>query len=730
MTTRLTIRRLGLALLLITIAVGPLFQGYFFPTPTLVATSVVSLSFIIWLYGRRKERIATNFFDGRPSLALLALTGWVILVAVWSIYARGTIDLLLMVISAYFVYLMLQHESNAVTHAWVVRILSASALLVAIVGLLEYSGFFMEHPGIGELLRVEPQRSRIYTLFQYPNTAAIFFVATILLQNATLIQSSSRAEKLSLAAISGIVATTFLFTLSRGGVIIAPVAVLLLWAGLTRGQLITSLLHLVSAVVLPAGVVFYPILKAAPADNWIAVLLWAVAAGGIGAAATLVLERLERLPRQVSVITAGILVAVLAIGGVVVARSLDLPRVFNRITQLNTSDLADNARFEYLQDAMKLTAQRPWGYGGGGWLRTYQQVQTVNYVARDPHSHYALMLVEAGVPGLLLVLAAIALAAHTAFRWRRGEPVRWAMAAVGVTLAVHAAVDVDLSYYMMWLLLWTALGASQPEPEPQPLKKERRLAFQAALALAATAVFLSGTLATAALSFASAENAVLRGDHDTARKVAQRAMKLDPLNSEYRTMIPTSENIKRALALDPYNEKLWRFVSSIFEEQGDAESALVAAKRALQLRPMSVGHYERVAELLVDRMTLALEEGQTSEALAFAHDLIALGQAMEERGAPSLERQKRTFYAYPALTWTSHLNLAVGKAHLVAGELAAAEARLTSALDDEQTATDAALWLHALYTRTADQQALMALRPRPTKKALNSRLYQALTATQ
>lgn len=730
MTNSLTIRRLGLALVLITIAAGPLFHGYFFPMPTLAATSVLSLSFGVWLYGRRKERIATPLFDGWTDRTLLALSGWVILVALWSIYLRGTIDLLLMTISAYLVHLMLRQESSPATRVWIVRILSASALLVAIAGLLEYSGFFMEYLALGNLLGVEPQRSRIYTLFQYPNTAAAFFVAVIVLQNAALIQSRPRAEKLSLAAVSGIISATFLFTLSRGGILVAPIAVLLLWVGLSREHLVPSLLHLISAVALPAGVAFYPILKAAPAGNWAAVLLWAAAAGAVGALATWGLEVVERLPRQARVIALAALVAILAIGGLAAARTLDgaLPRVFSRITQLDASDLTQNARFEYLRDALKLTARRPWGHGGGAWLRTYQQVQTVHYVARDPHSHYALMLVEAGVPGLLLMLAPVALSTYTSFRHRKADPLRWAMAAVALTLAVHAAIDIDLSYYMLWLLLWALLGASQPDPEPRPLKVERPVVFPALLVVSTAVLLLSSSLLTAARAYDRAATAVLLGDNDTALRAGTRAIQLDPLNSQFRTMIPTAENIRRALDLDPRNEELWRFVSDLFEEQGDSEAALAAAQQALQLRPMSINHYERVAQLMVAKMTGFLEKGQTSEAVSIANDLVALGQAMEERGAPSLERQKSTFYAYPALTWTSRLNLAVGKAYLVSGDLPAAQERLAAALEDEQTAADAALWLHALYTRTGDEEALRTLHPLPSETSLSSSLYAALTA--
>ncbi|MBY6272279.1 MAG: hypothetical protein CW346_08710 [Bacillaceae bacterium] len=728
MTKTPLIRQLGLAVLLMTIAAGPFFQGYFFPMPTLIATAVVAVAFMIWMYGRRTDRVATLLVDGWSDRSLLALAGWVFLVTLWSIYARGTIDLLLSSISAYLVYLMIRQESSASTRAWIVRVLGAVAFVVAVIGLLEYSGFFMQFPAIGDLLQIEPQKSRMYTLFQYPNTAAAFFVATLILLNAALAGGSSRTETLSLAAISGIVSVAFLFTLSRGGVIIAPVAVLLLWSGLTRPQIGRSLLDFVTAVLMPTGAVLYPILRAAQTDNWILVLLWTALAGLIGAVATWAGERLAQRGRHAQITTAAALIILMAVGGGAAARALrgELPRVWSRITQLSASDLTSNARFEYLTDAVKLAVRRPWGYGGGGWVRAYPQVQTVHYVARDPHSHYALLLVEAGTPGLLLTLAPIIFSAYTAFRVRKEEPVRWALAAAAITLAVHAAIDIDLSYYMMWLLLWTLLGAAQPDVQPAHIKREKRYTFPVALCVALPVLILSLTLASAAWSYNAAETAAILGDNDTALRLGSRAIRLDPLNSQYRTLIPTAKNIQRALELDPNNEELWRFVSDLVEEQGDAASALAAAKRSLELRPMSVTHYERVAGFLAAFMTTALEDGNYPQATAYATELIALGDEVTKRAEASLEKQTKTFYSYAPLEWTSSLNLAVGQAYFVIGDEEAAETRLTAALADDQTANTAALWLHALYTRLANQEALENLRPWPSERALNSRLYDAL----
>lgn len=728
MEMRSQLSQFGITLLLLTIAIGPFFQGYFFPNPTLVAMAVTSLGTACWLVSRHLNRMGLSVRGDLATRNLLGLLLWCIAASVWSVYVRGNLDLVLQTTTALLVYTMLRGESRAHTRARLIGALTVSALVVALLGLLEYGGYFMDHPSLGKLLSIEPQRNRMFTVFQYPNTAAAFFLVVCLLQNAVLVQSVTLRVKLLLAAASGVIATASILTLSRGSLLVAPLGAVFLWLGFSRAHLVSSIGHIVATTCLPIAVSLYPITMAALQDQWTLVLLWAAAAAAVGALATWGLHFVLRWPRHIQATFIVVSVLLVATAGAVAASAYadSLPKIFSRITQFDLSSVAKDGRIDFFKDAVKLAVQRPWGYGGGGWLRSYQQVQEVNYVARDPHGLYALMLVEAGVPGVLMLSTAIVAAAIAAFRIRHDEPVRWGMAAAALTLAAHAAIDIDLSYYMLWLLLWAMLGLAQPDAEPVRMKQELRFAFPVALSVALASAVVAGTFATAGYAYAGAEVAVLSGDQERALQLGWRAISLDPLNSQFRTMIPTAENINRALALDPSNEELWRFVSDLFEEQGDSEAALAAAQQALRLRPMSVDHYERVAYLLVARMTTALEDGQTIEAVAVANDLVALGRAMEERGAASLERQKSTFWAYPALTWTSRLNLAVGKAHLVAGELPAAKERLTAALKDKQTATDAALWLHALYTRTGDQDALNALRPVPSEKALRSRLYAAL----
>ncbi len=732
MRTSLPLSRFGLAILLLVIWVGPFFQGYFFPTPALAAMATTAGAFLLWAVGRRRQHLALDLPGDWTGALLLALTGWCLLSTLWAIYVRDNLTLVLQVVTGFAAFAVVRAENTTEVRRAIVWVLSLSALVVAVLGLLEYSGFFLEHVALGNVLQVEPRRNRVYTLFQYPNTAAIFFLSALLLQNARLLSSESWTEKIVLAGTSAVLAVACTLTLSRGAVLIAPVSVVLLCIGLSPHQILPSLLHWVTAAALPVALTLWPITRAAAVDAWPTVLLWAAVAALVAALGTGSLRALLQLPRRVQVIAACTLLAALTVVGTVAAPRVfnQLPSVFTRISHLDLRDITQDGRVEFLRDAARLAVRRPWGYGGGGWLRTYTQVQRYNYVARDPHSHYALTLVESGFLGLALLLGALVLAARGAFQARRGDPVRWSMGVAALTLALHAAVDIDLSYYALWLLLWTLIGASQAEGKPLPGKQERRLTFALAFTLATATILVSSTMFLAARSYNDASTAVLVGDNAAALTAGRRAIRLDPLNSQYRTMIPTSENINRALQLDPYNEELWRFVSEMLEAQGDVSGALTAAWQALELRPMSIEHYERVAELLVGIMTEAVLEGRITESVEIAQKIIALGETMERRGEPSLEKQPVLFPDYLALTWTPRMSLAAGQAYLVTGQFEAADRWLTAALANSQTAPDAALWLHALYTRTGNHEKLASLEPAPSEQARSSPLYAALIGVQ
>ena len=175
MRSPLPFSHLGIAVLLLVISVGPFFQGYFFPTPTLLAMAAAAAAFGLWALGKRKERLALDLPGDWTGALLLALTAWCLMVTVWAVYVRDHLTTVLQVITAFGVFILVRAESTDRVRRAAVWLLSVSAVGVAVLGLLEYSGFFMEHVALGNLLQIEPQRDRVYTVFQYPNSAAVFF---------------------------------------------------------------------------------------------------------------------------------------------------------------------------------------------------------------------------------------------------------------------------------------------------------------------------------------------------------------------------------------------------------------------------------------------------------------------------------------------------------------------------------------------------------------------------
>ncbi|AJY75681.1 O-antigen ligase family protein [Paenibacillus beijingensis] len=120
------------------------------------------------------------------------------------------------------------------------------------------------------------------------------------------------------------------------------------------------------------------------------------------------------------------------------------------------------ARMLFYRDALALAQQAPLlGQGGGVWRTLFQSVQSRPYAGSEVHSGYLDTLLNTGAAGLaVLTVMACSLCLML---WKQNR----ALLAPVLTLLLHAAVDIDMSYGYYWLLLFglAAAGAAAPAGE-------------------------------------------------------------------------------------------------------------------------------------------------------------------------------------------------------------------------------------------------------------------------
>ncbi|WP_151737435.1 O-antigen ligase family protein ['Paenibacillus yunnanensis' Narsing Rao et al. 2020] len=146
------------------------------------------------------------------------------------------------------------------------------------------------------------------------------------------------------------------------------------------------------------------------------------------------------------------------------------------------------ARGLLYRDAWRLAGEAPWlGRGGGSWRSQYLAAQSRPYVGSQVHSGYLDTLLNLGIVGLALTLLMLLAAG-----WLCAQAGPRLLAPL-LVIALHAAVDFDWSYGLMWLLLLllpalaradrmgsrglaesAGTGSSLPPPSSLPLRERRR----------------------------------------------------------------------------------------------------------------------------------------------------------------------------------------------------------------------------------------------------------------
>jgi hypothetical protein len=259
------------------------------------------------------------------------------------------------------------------------------------------------------------------------------------------------------------------------------------------------------------------------------------------------------------------------------AGSPDLSSESSRFT-LN----AGSARYDLWRVALEDAGEDPLlGDGGGGYQYTYLRGrESPGQTARDAHSVELEVLAELGVPGLLLLLTALAAGAAGAIRARGSTPPAAAFSAVALAAAtywlVHASIDWLWAYPAVTActiaLLGAAAGSGLPTVARRPSRLARvlLLAGLAALALSAIPPFLSQRYVNRA--------------YDDWRSDLDRAY----------------QDLDRARSMNPLSDSPLLAEGAIARAAGDRVRALRAFREATAKRPEEwAGHYV-IAVLLAD----------------------------------------------------------------------------------------------------------------------------------
>jgi hypothetical protein len=441
--------------------------GYFAGAPAILAI-VLAIALVLRLM------LAEAPFEGfGPAMAwatvgLGGFTLWTLLSAFWShapAQALINFDRSLMLWLALVFFGSFRWNRERLI--WAVRILAATMVVVAILGLV--TRLLPNVHSIPENF----ERDRLSYPLSYWNGLGIFVSVAVLLccGLATRTDEPPVSKALAAAAVP-ILAATLYFTFSRGAIGALLIGLVAFVALSARRELIGSLVAIVPptvvAVLLCVGThTLSTEHYAAPAGvseghrlTW-ELIACAVAAGALRQLLRPLDRRLAAIEltpefRRRGWIVVGAVVAVVVVG-VGVAASGRIGHDFDKFTesqgiedtgelQHRLTDINNNGRIAQWKLALDRFGDEPLlGDGAGTFARSWAKEAEDESRIVDSHSLYLGVMAELGLPGLLFLLAALlAILIATARRIFGPERIFFAaLFAAMLTWALHAGVDWD-----------------------------------------------------------------------------------------------------------------------------------------------------------------------------------------------------------------------------------------------------------------------------------------------
>jgi tetratricopeptide (TPR) repeat protein len=495
-----------------------------------------------------------------------------------------------------------------------------SATVLAVLGLMSATGLFA-FPGasIG---------GRIMSTLQYSNALAAYlmFSSVIGLTMASTEGNATLRTGFSVAAYSQ--ALAFLGSYSRGGWVIFPIAVGLMFLGMPKAQRSRLAFHSCTALTAVLLVVrrFSETVEGKTPGAAVRYVLFGLAITlffevGYSAFRRVARGLLSRPVRRVLAWAGGAYAAVtlaaylVALAGQYSAGVAGMvsASMLHRFTSIGMDDPSLITRAFATGDAFRMFLSHPLlGGGAGAWNAWYHQYQRVLYWTTEVHNQYAQVLVETGILGfaaylfiwgaLIFYVTRFMLRARDRGMWEdsRGVALTWGLFVACVAVGLHSFMDFELSLPGIAVQVWAVMGVvyeSTLNPEVLEGRRTRkpvlleapsggvdgRIAAGALVLISIALMVSSSVMQRGAYYGGLGAAALFRQDFITAVKSYQQARKFDPLSASY------SMDMAQAYAA----------MSLLERRESLGERALGELETARRLEPFNLAHRVKEVEILV-----------------------------------------------------------------------------------------------------------------------------------
>lgn len=706
------------------IFIGPLLQGLYYEIefmPVLFLLGLVAAGVLLFRPGRLEEELGRQPLDwimaGLLPVYLLAL--------ITAVHRHQAVVGVLQVCSYFLVYWLAVKVGRSregfkglLIAVYLAAIVMAAAGLAAALGWVNWPGFYAE--------------GQIRSTFQYHNALAVYLAVAGIIGWSLSLESRVLPYRLLWAAGNYIIMLVIIGTLSRGTWLLYPPALALFIGSLHKGRRSQALLALIWTILcalLTSRYFFEQIGHSSGLAFGIMVIgLAASLAAGITA---------DWLPRFRS-LSKGYRAAVLiGLAGVLLVLSAGLsglgtsgpgnremlPRnVVNRAQQTSFQENSIQERLASYRDALKIIRDHPvTGCGGGGWAAVYQQYVQQPYYTRELHNYYLKVGVEAGILGLIVLIAGAVLFCRLWLKARRREkdepwpPMFWGAACGFLLLALHAAIDFELSLPGVAFLFFALLGVirgfagdHQVKPKTAATGKGKRqkpaanspgrcskIATITLWGVTAAVVICSAGWLLAWFNAKAGVEALAMNKLTEARDNYRRAVLLAPDTPQYRVGLAMTaarmavgekegeayreavEQARAAARLEPYGLETRLELVKVYVFLGLPRQQIEECKALVIAAPHQIKAYELAADSLLNAAWSCLMQSDMDGAGGYLLQLLDVRNSMTGKIA----------------TPSARLNLASGQAALLLGRWPEAATYLREAATGKGTGETARYWL-------------------------------------
>lgn len=569
-----------------------------------------------------------------------------------------------------------------------------------------------------DAVRLEPAGIRLTSVFQYANTYAAFLMAFLFAALFYVGASRKCWEKALHSFMLVPIILSIPLTLSRGGLVLLPVVLLFLLLFLKPYRQLMWVIHLVvsgiialaiSSPVTQIGTVVQTNFSASQSlKGWAYILVGAV----LSSAILLALEKwlspwLEHKLSGLGNKKWGTLL--LPIGGIVIGALLlfivmgtsvknILPdSVQSRLENINLEQHSVLERLTFYKDSAKLLADYPlFGAGGGAWGVMYEQYQNNPYTSRQAHSFYMQYFDEVGIIGFTLFAAFLIYIFYQYIRTfiRVNQEKRdnyFGYFIIASSILVHSAMDFNMSYAFIGILVFISLGGMTAFIETKPFSKLKWKPNTYAATSAAIYGIISVVLLFTSISYISAassyKNSLELGktsnDYNAISAPLDKALSIRPHQPNYVDMKVSMDtqiyvqlkdeqfydsaynHLNEAIKAEPYNKTLYYRLIALYETKQLKQEIYNVYEENLFRYPWDITWYEGYMRAATPMATLSLEDAvaKTKYVNAIFDSLKKIEAGIEHlKTLPEGQLQGRPFEV------TQKVALYIGQAYYLNGQ--------------------------------------------------------------